>query len=383
MLKKAIHVLPDSPYSNWYVQNCLANGIDVENKFFCFTKENAYIHSEFITVKSPKPDSCKEILDLLNKSNVQATLYINYLNYFNASIVNQITKPIVKIVWMLWSEDLYGLPTLKIKKYDPYSMDYINKSKAKLTLKQSLGRLKMIYIDGIDLNNKVKWADIYKAIKRINFVATFFPEEHRIVQKFLNSNIKWLPFAYISYTNGQDLTSIKEADKEFIILGNSADPSNNHFEVLRKISGWSINEKIVLPLSYGDVDYRRELLNDIAGLFESERLIVLEQFMERLPYYNFLSKAKAAIFPHNIQQAVGNIIALVYLGARVFLKKSNPVYKRFKEIGFVINNIEDELTQEIVQKKLNKQETITNKRLIEAYFSDKKILDYYTELLLV
>lgn len=73
---------------------------------------------------------------------------------------------------------------------------------------------------------------------------------------------------------------------------------------------------------------------------------------------------------------------MIYMSAGIYLKKFNQKYKVLKEIGLITNNIEDELTYEMIQRPSEEQEVIANKRLIEMHFSDSTILDYYRKLLL-
>ena len=50
MVKKNIHLLPDSPYSNWFVSTCVKNANDTINKFYCLSDNIKYLKNEHIDI---------------------------------------------------------------------------------------------------------------------------------------------------------------------------------------------------------------------------------------------------------------------------------------------------------------------------------------------
>ena len=64
-----------------------------------------------------------------------------------------------------------------------------------------------------------------------------------------------------------------------ILLGNSADPSNNHKEVLDKLRSYATeNIRIYCPLSYGDRKYA-QIVSDYGRLMFGEKFLALRDFM--------------------------------------------------------------------------------------------------------
>ena len=385
---KSFHFLPDSPYSNWYVDNFERVSNDLNAEFYCVSNEATQIHRDRIKVLDEDSDILSSVLEKIN-SETKCHVFINYLGLGHAEIINRIDNLQAAVFWIAWSADFYCLPKLRFKKYDAYSLKFSKRQeklekakslKPKYSLKQRLGRLKMIYWDRIDLNKKNQWQTIYKAISRSDYMITGIHEEQKIASKKLNPGIKWIPFAYISATNGIGVENSLEEEKQFILVGNSADPANNQFEIVKKLGALKIEDQILLPLSYGDEVYRNELIKDILKFADKDQIVVLKDFMQKDDYYNVLKKVKSAVFAHNIQQAFGNVIALLAFGSKVFLKKRNFLYGQLKEWGFHVFSIDDEMTVENLTTPFSKETMLHNQTVVFELFAQQKVDEYYLGL---
>jgi hypothetical protein len=58
-------------------------------------------------------------------------------------------------------------------------------------------------------------------------------------------------------------------------------------------------------------------------------------------YLQILRGCGFVIMNHIRQQALGNIITMLYLGARIFLRTDNPIYQELQECGFYLNRMDD------------------------------------------
>jgi isochorismate hydrolase len=72
---------------------------------------------------------------------------------------------------------------------------------------------------------------------------------------------------------------------------------------------------------------------------------------------------------HLRQQAVGNIIIMMYFGAKIFLNKENPVYEFFKNKGAIIFSI-NELNNQVINTKLSEEEIKKNRQILKEYWSE-------------
>lgn len=387
MIPRTVHFLPDSPYANWFAANCTGIDTGKANEFYSVWHGAEFIDKSLITVIEPGSAALDAIIDRINQDGGSVSVYVHYLESVKAEIINRIANRSVKVIWILWSEDFYLLPKLNFKKYDAYCTRFFKQQKKaqrkKLTLKQWLGRQKMIYIDGLKMDSSDHdWDAIYRSIGRADYCLTGIREEGRIIRENLNPKIRWRPFSYISATNGIPAEGSLDIKKDLVQVGNSADPANNHYEALRRLRRLGLREKVLVPLSYGaDQAYTDQLTGDVGRLMPAGQLILLKDFMEKDAYYDMLKRVKSAIFPHNIQQGFGNIIALMSFGAKVFLKQKNPLFAQFKEWGVEVYSIEKDMTRENVSSPLSKEAMQRNQQILFDLFSEEKVKQCYRDTL--
>lgn len=133
-----------------------------------------------------------------------------------------------------------------------------------------------------------------------------------------------------------------------ILLGNSADPSNNHILALDLISHFAKeNIKVFIPLSYGgNSEYIRNVISYGKKIF-GDNLIPMTEILPYEQYIQFLKKIDIMLCFHDRQQALGNLWVVLSNGRKVFIKESVTTYSFMKKLGLDIystleidNNIE-------------------------------------------
>lgn len=153
-----------------------------------------------------------------------------------------------------------------------------------------------------------------------------------------------------------------------IQLGNSADPTNNHTEVLEKLTKYKDEDlKIYTPLSYGDEEYAKSVISYGKELF-GDKFVPLIEFMSFEKYLEFLSEIDIAIFAHKRQQAMGNTITLLGLGKKVYMRNDITPWQLFNDIDvkvYDVANIEIDLMDEQIKKE--------NQQKIKGYFSEENL----------
>lgn len=121
-----------------------------------------------------------------------------------------------------------------------------------------------------------------------------------------------------------------------ILVGNSATSTNRHIEVFNMLRSFSNDEmRIFVPLSYGDSEYRKFVLKtgfDILG----QAFHPILDFMNQNDYTKFLATIDIGIFHNDRQQAMGNITALLGLGAKLFLRDNTSMWKKYINDGYII-----------------------------------------------
>lgn len=118
-------------------------------------------------------------------------------------------------------------------------------------------------------------------------------------------------------------TGVGERNTGFVEVqvGNSADPSNNHLEVFEKLASLQTdNFRVLVPLSYGDQQHARRVIEEGEKLF-GDRFVPLVDFLPPDQYQEFLASIDVAVFNHKRQQALGNLISLLGMGKKVYLRR--------------------------------------------------------------
>ena len=133
-----------------------------------------------------------------------------------------------------------------------------------------------------------------------------------------------------------------------IMVGHNAYPFNRHGEVLLLLERFKYkNIFITLPLSYGNdfvnakENYVESLQHLIKNLSMEEKTRVLTKLIPKTRYNKFLANIDIAILNANRQNALGNIVALLYMGKKVYLAKDNPLFNFFSEKGFEIHDVQE------------------------------------------
>lgn len=127
-----------------------------------------------------------------------------------------------------------------------------------------------------------------------------------------------------------------------ILLGNSADPSNNHEGALQLLKTYCNNREdiqIACPLSYGG-KWNADNISKLGKDLFHDKFQALKDFLPFDKYNDFLNTIDIAVFNHDRQQGVGNITSMLSKGKKVFLKKNNPLFEFFKSVNVEVYDIE-------------------------------------------
>lgn len=154
-----------------------------------------------------------------------------------------------------------------------------------------------------------------------------------------------------------------------ILVGNSADPSNNHLEVFNKIKLFQEEDiKIFVPLTYGKPDYAKKIVEEGERLFGNKFKPILDH-MPFDEYIKFLGKVDIAIFNHKRQQAMGNIRTLLGLGKKVYIRQELTSTRTLNDDGIKTFSLDDfSLNDEFPEKN-------ENIRRIKETFSEKALIN--------
>lgn len=149
-----------------------------------------------------------------------------------------------------------------------------------------------------------------------------------------------------------------------ILLGNSADPSNNHIEALERLLPFKDQPfKIYAPLSYGDQSHAKKVISQGKAWF-GDKFVPMTDFMPFEQYLEFLKSLDIAIFNHQRQQAMGNTITLLGMGKTVFMRSDVSHWRFLKGLGVKLNDVEN-----LELCRIAPDEADENARVVYSYFS--------------
>ena len=239
----------------------------------------------------------------------------------------QCLKRKASVCWIGWGFDYYDLigrellksetKNLPSRKNSFFSLRIIIRIRQKL----QYGRVdKKSVISIIDYFSPVIYEDF---VLVSNAVPDFNPE-------FVSWNYGTLEDDLIRGLEGTQVTGPN------ILLGNSASAPNNHLDAFKLLKALDLGErKIITPLSYGDEYYRNTIINHGNSEF-GDCFVPLVEFMPIDEYIKTISSCSIVVMNHLRQQAMGNIVIMLYLGAKVFLDPKNPAYDFHKKQGAAV-----------------------------------------------
>ena len=214
------------------------------------------------------------------------------------------------------------------------------------------------------------------AISRLGHFITHVRGDYELAQKWYGAKGQWHEcFLYPSNLYKNYSMPQKRGSIVNILIGNSADPTNNHTEIFEKIKPYK-NQKIQIfcPLSYGAANYAEIVAKQGEDLF-GDKFLPLMDFMPFDKYLSLLGQIDIAVFAHKRQQAMGNMTTLLGLGKKVYMRSDITPWPMFKAMGvkvFDINNFEYGVLGDI-QKSIN-----INK--IKLYFSESNLASQWKKI---
>ena len=372
-----LHFVIDEKIINQMIDNFLQ--ISHNHLFLVFTenKNDNFNHitrtGSFIRRFNYIEDDINEVL----KNKDANAIILHQLNLKFAKTVNHI-KNSIQISWIVWGFDVYSLPKIMPSLYAPITKQFLFKIKPATPLvwiikKNSFTRNIFYRLKG----QSDPYREIFKAISRIDFFSTYIREDFDYFSKFYKiKKLRFLesPFSTIDqYLAGNNNLRIDEGATS-IIIGNSNTLESNYLDVIEKIEEKKdkIN-KIYCTLSYGNnYDHKKKVITEGRKQL-GEKFHPLTDFMVREQYVELLQSCSAGIFFHYRQQAMGNIIALLYMGARVYLSERNPAYKFFSRKEIIVNSFENEFDS-YLNTKLSCEDAENNRRKLDLIFNNEKVI---------
>lgn len=186
-------------------------------------------------------------------------------------------------------------------------------------------------------------------------------------QNLFNPTVQKVPFTYYPIDFIIKDEEMRSSGPD-IFLGNSASATNNHLEAFDLLKKFDLEDRnIVTPLSYGSKKYAKEIINEGLNIFNN-RFKPLTSFVPIEEYNKIISSCGIVIMNHYRPQAMGNIIASLYLGAKVFLNDTE-IYRYFNQLGCHIYLIDKDLKSQEAFNLLTEEQVKDNQEILKNNLS--------------
>lgn len=214
-------------------------------------------------------------------------------------------------------------------------------------------------------------------IPRLGYLITYVPGDVALARQWYDAKGVYEECIMYPSNTCQPVPILKETHAGFnILVGNSADPSNNHVEILHKIkNSICYSFKIFVPLSYGPVEYACQVEEVGFSLFGDD-FQSLRNFMPFEDYLKILAKVDIAIFNHKRQQGMGNIISLLGMGKTVAIRSDVSTWSMLKDMGIILR---DTLGQDFSPLPIDVLNN--NKKIISDRFSRERLVQQLKSIL--
>ncbi|NDV96843.1 hypothetical protein D0T84_18295 [Dysgonomonas sp. 521] len=304
----------------------------------------------------------------MNDLNITSVV-IHYMNSRKMKFVRKFYPKDIPVYWIIWGADLYN------KLLEPKGFEMIDKNSGYYRSGR-IGKFFSIPYDKI--REKIRAARNIKFInERINYIVTDTTEnDYDMLMEYYPqlNHIPWRDFFYypIDVVLGDELIS-KYIDGNNIQIGNSASHTNNHEYAMTILSGLDIaGRKVVVPLSYsGKEGYIKSVTASGKKLLR-DNFYPLTDFMPLADYNRLLTSVSVAIYGNWRQEAIGNILISLYLGAKVFLSYRNPVLRWARNHNLVVFELES-ITQKDIDEPLSADDIQHNRNILMELYNKNRL----------
>ncbi len=346
-IPKYLHIIIDSNYIE---------------KFCLFIKEHFDVDEHLFVSFSPNLQYVEyNNIYYINKDNQRDIELLNHLAARSDKIFLHSLFDLRALLWLLSNQKYFKKTCWKIWGGDLYYYKFRNKD------------LKFDQYEEIRKH----------IIQNISYIITFMNGDYALAQKWYKTIAKCLPAFYPNPINYQILDLLEETkeqseEKITILIGNSADPSNKQLEIFEKLLKFkNENIEIITPLSYGNTEWAKYVVQKGKELY-GDKFKPLLKFLPPEEYAQVLNSVDIAIFNHDRQQALGNILALLYLRKKVYIKNDITTWDFFNEKNIKVYNTY-KITNSSFREFLSFEDNFKNrnKEIVQKEFSEEKCIELW------
>lgn len=303
-----------------------------------------------------------DYLPIIERYSEKAKIFIFHgMNFHQAKVAVTIHKTGKTLIWMVFGSEIYN-------NYYLFGKEIYGKKTYRKFVFNPLAQLKdkfRRYYYWLYKKQLEPKALTLKALIKMDYLGVLYREEYEMIKNKLGKpqNMHHITFTYYPIDiiiQGDRITGGN------ILIGNSASFTNNHIEAFEKIKNLDFaNKKIIVPLSYGNNDYATEIIKEGQVSF-GMNFYPLTEFLPLNEYQKILQECGIVVMNHYRQQAVGNVLNTMFMGAKAYLSTKNTLYHYLKRIGCYVFSIEDDLVPENknAMKLLSKEQQRHNRHIL-------------------
>lgn len=329
---KVLHICNGDKFTNQFINLINTELPFVNHKFFIAEMEVKYPIKNWSNVIFLKNFRSRwhGLVDLIKQMNTSSEIVIHGL--FGKILYILFIQPWVlkKVHWVIWGGDLY----IHLQ--------------PKNTLRKKIDEKIRAFV-----------------IKRIGYMQYWIKGDVELARKWYGAKGKFIE-CLMYPSNTFEKIELPAIDKSYItiLVGNSADPTNNHIEVFEQLRALDDGKfHVICPLSYGSEVYADEVTRKGQLIFGS-RFEPIREFMHLADYHRLLAGVDIAVFAHRRQQAMGTTISLLGLGKKVYMRDDVTPWFTFKEKGVIVHALKD-----LDLSPISIVEADSNMRIIKKEFS--------------
>ena len=259
-----------------------------------------------------------------------------------------------KTCWVIWGRDLYQYIDYSKRKFE-FSKKY---------LKNSLSEYFRRY-----------------AIYRFGLISGAVPGDYKFAVKFYKTRAKYIEnLMYSSHLHRHP--SLMDCNDKLdntikIQVGSSADPENKHIEVFDKLLQLDLTHvKIFCPLSYGNEGNYAEKVIQYGKKNFGDKFIPILKMVTMSEYNKYIEGIDIVIFNHDTQQGMGNMIAALSLGKKVYINSSATPYEYFQNLGMSVYKTNNNISLKLIEENKSK----SNVKIARSFFTEQNLIDSWAEV---
>ena len=378
--KKVLHLSQDNKFIDYFIDT-FKSFEKIENNYVVILEEDSdvrFVKSKEVEVfYRLSSDFKKKISDL---SQYDA-IFIHYLTPFLANEIVVKAPKNIQIFIIFFGAEIFMLKPFFKKSLQPLSRNFVRRNKIQGFFKNN-NLIESIQIEFSRIRKKKTNKDLMlNALRRVDFFCHWIKDDFSKIKEQFNLKLKFINFIYgdVEFVTGSFfLKPLKEKQGENILVGNSANITNNHLDIFESLKKFSfLGRKIYVPLSYSkySISYVDEVVQKGKQMF-GKNFIPLLNFVDVETYNSIIDSCGIVFMNHLRSQAGGNVIFSLYTGKKVFMSKKSNMYVFLKNLGLTIFNVDDfNSKKNHLLIELTFEEKINNRDLVLKYFSKNKSIE--------